>query len=108
MKQIKAAQLFEKAMKYCEENHPDDLAWAKSITPTTFKNLKSKKFLEEYCWVVYASGFKVAILKEYFPMIKSAFKDFDLAALSRMRSIKPVLAVFGSERKADCFLRAAK
>lgn len=100
--------MFESAKAYCEKEHPDEVDRANSITPNTFKNLRSKQFLSEYCWVVYASGFKVAILETIFPDLKAAFKDFELDELAKMKSTKPVLAIFNNERKANSFLAGSK
>lgn len=108
MKALQLQEFFETASKYCHENFPDELNWAKKTDSNTFKYLKAKTFLSEYCWVVYASGFKVSIIEEKFPKLKCAFKDFDLESLSRMRSIKPVLEIFNNEIKADCFLKGCK
>lgn len=100
--------MFESAKAYCEAEHADEVDWANSITPETFKNLRAKRFLSEYCWVVYASGFKVSTIEAIFPNLKSAFKEFELEGLAKMKSIKPVLAVFNNERKASSFLEGSK
>ena len=100
--------MFESAKAYCEEEHSDEVAWANSITPETFKTLRSKRFLSEYCWVVYASGFKVSTVETIFPALKTAFKEFDLEELARMKSTKAVLAIFNNERKANSFLEGSK
>jgi hypothetical protein len=81
--EIRAPKLAQQAFDHLEENDPDMLAWARNVGPTTFRNLRLKTFLWDYCWVVYASGFKVAIIEEKFPSLQKAFKDFDPAALSR-------------------------
>ena len=100
--------MFECAKAYCEAEHPDEVDWANSISPETFKNLRSKRFLSEYCWVVYASGFKVSTIEAIFPNLKTAFKDFELEELAKMKSTKPVLAIFNNERKATSFLEGSK
>ena len=103
-----AKKLFLTAWKYCEEHYPDQLEWAEGVNADTFKNIKSKKFLGHYCWVVYASGFSFETVESKFPALATAFKDFDITALSKMRSIKPVLKVFNLPRKANNFLDGAK
>lgn len=108
MNKTKAKRVFEKALSYCEENYPDELEWAKGVGPETFKNLKSKRFLSQYCWVVYVSGFKVATIEAIFPSLRTAFKDFELADLARMKSLKLALDVFNNERKANSFLEGSK
>ena len=108
MNQANAIRMFESAKAYCEAEHPDEVDWANSITPETFKNLRSKRFLSEYCWVVYASGFKVSTIEAIFPNLKTAFKNFELEELAKMKSTKPVLAIFNNERKANSFLEGSK
>jgi hypothetical protein len=100
--------MFESAKAYCEAEHPDEVDWAKSITPETFRNLRSKQFLSEYCWVVYASGFSVSTIEKKFPDLKTAFRGFELEELTKMKSTKAVLAIFGNERKAIAFLKGSK
>jgi 3-methyladenine DNA glycosylase Tag len=100
--------MFEAAKAYCEAAHPDEVDWANSINPETFKNLRSKRFLPEYCWVVYASGFKVSTIEAIFPDLQTAFKEFELEKLAKMKSTKPVLAIFNNERKANSFLEGSK
>lgn len=108
MDEAKATRMFESAKAYCEKKYPHEVQWAKSITPETFKNLDSKQFLSEYCWVVYTSGFRVSTIEAIFPKLEAAFKQFNLEALATMESIKPVLAVFNNERKASLFLAGSK
>lgn len=100
--------MFEEARSYCAENYSDELEWAAGVSRTTFKNLKVKSFLSHYCWVIYVSGFKVSTIESVFPSLKKAFKDFDLDALSRMRSLKTALSVFNNERKAGSFIEGSK
>ncbi len=95
-------------MDHIRQEHPEVLDWAENVNQDTFKWLKSKEFLDEYCWVIYASGFRVAVIEAKFPLLRKAFKDFDLTALARMRSLKAVLDVFNNERKAECFLAGSK
>ena len=104
----KALTVFEEAKHYCEENYPEELDWANSISPETFKNLKSKRFLSEYCWVIYASGFRVSTVESIFPSLRTAFKNFELDSLARMKSLKAALSVFNNERKAVSFLKGSK
>jgi len=108
MEKKKLEGFFKKALGYMEKEHPEELKWAREINENTFKNLKSKTFLSEYCWVVFAAGFKVSTVEEKFEDLKAAYKGFDLDSLSRMRSIKPVLAVINHEQKANAFLNGAK
>ena len=102
-----ADELWQCAQTHIEQNEPNTLEWARSVTPASFRNLRMKRFLEAYCFVVYASGFRYATVKEAFPVITVAFKNFNSEKLARMRSIAPVLRVFGNERKAATFLQGA-
>ncbi len=108
MNQATAISLFEAAKVYCEEQHADEVDWAKSIGTETFINLRSKRFLSEYCWVVYASGFKVSTIESIFPNLQTAFKNFEIEKLAKMKSIQPVLTIFNNERKAKSFLKGCK
>ena len=107
MRKVLANHLFERARAYCLEFRPNEAETAASVSPITYRNLKSKKFLSEYCWVVYASGFKADTIEKVFPSLRTAFKDFDINSLGRTRSIRPALAIFNNERKAASFLRGA-
>lgn len=104
----RAQKLAQAALDHLKETNPDELKRARDMGPATFHNLRLKHFLADYCWGVYASGFKFAIIEAKFPALRSAFKDFEPAALSRMRSIRPVLDVFNNERKAKSFLTGAQ
>jgi hypothetical protein len=108
MQKSKAKEMFEAAKVYCEKYAQDELDWAYSINQNTFKWMKSSSFLAEYCWVVYASGFKASTIEKKFPDLQNKFKGFDLKSLSKMSSIKSVLKVFNNERKANCFLKGSK
>lgn len=108
MQERKLADFYCRAFVYVEKNKPEEIKWARSLSPDKFRRMNSKSFLESYVWVVYASGFKFEILKHKFPALKKAFHNFDLEKLCRMESIKPVLTVFNNERKAKCVLRGAR
>ena len=113
-------KLFFTAQSYCERYRPMQLEWAKSINENTFKNMQSKEFLRNYCWVVFASDPELGNFEDFFPDLEAAFKDFDITALSKMRSIKPVLDAFDIDtidsdvcvddfkQKTKCFLKGAK
>ena len=95
-----AKELFRDAWKCCQEYHPDELKWAKSVNKDTFKNMKSKKFLQNYFWVLYSeTGFRS--LDQSFPKLHTALKNLDIAALRKMRSIKPALDAFDINKPAS-------
>jgi len=106
MQKRKAKLFLEAAMKYMVKNFPEELKWAREAKH--FEKMKSSGFLWDYCWVVYASGFKESILNEKFAEIEEAFKHFDFRKVSRMKSIKPVLKVFNNQRKAMSFIQGVK
>lgn len=108
MNQTLAIKLFDTAKSYCHKNASAELKEALRVDENTFKNLKSKKFLSQYCWVIYASGFREAILAGVFGELEDAFKGFDLERLARTRSIQPALKVFNNKNKANAFLRGSK
>lgn len=103
-----ALKLWAHAFKHLSDSEPEIVEWARGTGDHTFKNMRSKQFLQRYCFVVYASGFKFVTIKSIFADLKIAFHDFDLDRLSRARSIKKALEVFNNERKAQNFLNGAK
>ncbi|MBA4349504.1 MAG: hypothetical protein C0415_05910 [Thermodesulfovibrio sp.] len=100
--------LYQDALAYIEKNKRDELDWARSVNVDTFNDLKAKQFLTEYCWVVYVSGFRVAVVEKKFPALKTAFKNFDIEELSKLKSVSPVLQVINHKGKANGFLNGAK
>ena len=118
----KGEKLFFTALSYCQKYHPDELEWARGVNEETFKNMKSKEFLRNYCWVVYTGKSNIGEFEQYFTDLETALKDFDITALRKMRSIKPVLNAFDDwsdcsdcgdacdqyEEKTKCFLAGAK
>jgi hypothetical protein len=108
LKRRKCLALWQQAFGHLAANEPDVLEWARDTGEHTFKTLRAKAFLRNYCFVVYASGFRYRTIKDCFPGLTQAFHSFDLERLSRMGSLKPVLRVFGNERKARNFRDGAK
>jgi hypothetical protein len=103
-----AKRLGAEAMAHLGDTRPEWLEEAREMSPQIFKRLTLRRFLEEYCWVVYASGFRFAVVEAKFPSLKKGFKEFEPEKLRRMRSVAPVLAVFNNTRKAQNFLEGAK
>ncbi len=108
MDENKAKRLYQHALEYASTNRPDELAWGRSITPDTLEKMTAKQFLAEYCWVVYASGFRVSVIEQKFGQLTAAFQKFDIEKLAEMESVEPVLDIINNERKARGFLRGAK
>lgn len=103
-----ADDLWLHAFDHIKATEPETLAWARSVSPASFRNLRLKRFLSLCSFVVYASGFKLMTIDARFPAISMAFEEFEPDRLVRMGSLGPVLNVSGNERKAECFLRGAK
>lgn len=104
----KLKMLYQDALAYIEKNKWDELDWARSVNADTFKHLKARQFLYMYCWVVYASGFRVAVVEEKFPALKKAFKNFDIEKLSKLRSVSQVMEIINHEGKVNGFLKGTK
>ena len=75
MDKAKARDLFETACQEVGEDVPP---------PRNWQRLGEKTFLEVYCRVVFASGFKATIVRAKFPAMKKVFRQFDPAALAKM------------------------
>ncbi len=108
MKTAEARRFFDAALGYVKKNHPKELRWVESISPKTFVKLDVRAFLEEYCWVLYCSGFNEGVVARKFGKMKQAYMNFDIDKLCGMKSPKRVLSVIGNKLKARCFLRGVK
>ena len=107
-KKKRAKKLWDSAISHMQIDEEDALEWARDTTQRKFKNMDEAEFLESYCFVVYASGFRYHTVKQKFPKISEAFHNFDPDKMSKMRSLDAVLAVFGNKRKANSVLRGAQ
>ncbi len=101
-------RFFSKAYRYVREHSDDELRWARQQSASKFRRFRASDFLAEYAWVVYVAGFRVATIEKKFPALTQAFKNFDIERLRRIRSLKPVLRVFGNRARARSFLRGAQ
>jgi hypothetical protein len=97
-----------RALRYVRREYPGSMAWARKLRTKTFLRMKSTTFLPEYVWVVYASGFRVAVVQSKFPALRKAFADFNLKRLARMRNPRAALRIIANKRKAGCVLRGAQ
>ena len=98
MKKNKARKLFEAALA----------GWADIDQEEQWNGLDEQAFLTEYCWVVFASGFRVSILEKHFENIRKVFQDFKPANVARMKPIKVDNLPIRNKSKADGFLKGAK
>jgi len=102
------SQFFERAYDFVEKNFPEDIEYTRGRSPRDLQRWTSQRFMEQYCWVVYAAGFKQATIKKKFPDLRRVFHDFDLNKMWRMGSLDAVLKIFNSKRKARCAVEGAK
>ena len=100
MNEAKARALFETACQAVGEDVP---------RPKNWQRLNEKTFLAVYCGVIFASNFKASIVDAKFPAMKKVFRQFDLAALVRMKADPTVKKLpIQSLRKTTLFLDGAK
>jgi hypothetical protein len=104
----KAENFYRKALDYVKASKPRELKWVKKISRKTFDRLSAYKFLSEYCWVVYGSGYSEKALRKIFDELEISFKYFNIKKLYGMRSVSAPLKVFNNKKKAAPFLRGAK
>jgi hypothetical protein len=102
-----AEAIGRRAMDHLEDTAPFTLKWARQVSEATFRAINLRAFLGHYCFVVYASGFRFAVVEARFPALRAAFCNFEKAGLERMHSIEPVLQVINNQRKAQNFLDGA-
>ena len=76
--------------------------------PLDFDDLDVSGFLGEYCWVVFASGFRYAVVKDKFPAISKLFRSFDLETLARMEAVARERLPIRNKRKADGLLAGCR
>lgn len=101
-------KFYARALRYVRREYPDSIAWARRVTRKTFLRMKTSAFLAEYIWVVYAAGFRVAVVQSKWPALRTAFANLDLHRRARMRSPRAALRIIGNKRKATCVLRGAR
>ena len=104
MKKKTARRMFEEA----QEAVGYRADWADIDRVQTWRDLDEQEFLSQYCWVVFASGFRVAVVEKYFEDIEKVFKRFDPKAVARMKQVNRDKLPIGNKRKANGFLKGAK
>ena len=104
MKKIVAKQMFDEAL----EAVGDQADWADIDQAETWRNLDEQTFLGQYCWVVFAAGFKVSTLEKHFDELRAVFKQFEPDAVARMRPVRLEKLPIRHKSKADGFLKGAK
>ena len=108
MRRTQLDRFYQRALDWTQAESPVD--WA-IYDPHQFDRLSSQTFVENYCWVIYVSGFEVAVVESHWPSIQSAYKEFDLSKLVRMRGVSKRLLKalpIKNERKALGFLNGCR
>ena len=62
----RACHCFKAALAYVSRCCSEELEWVRGVGPESLDRMTCAQFLEEYCWVVYASGFRVSVLTKTF------------------------------------------
>ena len=104
MKKKTARRMFEKALA-AVGNQAD---WADIDREEVWRALDEKEFLGQYCWVVFACGFKVDIVKGCFEDIEKVFKHFEPEAVAHMKPVDRKKLPIRHKKKADGFLKGVK
>lgn len=104
MNKEKARELFEAAL----DAVGDGADWADIDREKTWNDLDEQEFLGQYCWVVFASGFRASILEKHFEKIRKVFQDFEPAAVAATKPVKVENLPIRNKSKADGFLKGAK
>lgn len=99
MKKKRARRMLEAALEYVG----DDV-----FTPHDFAEVKLKRFLRTYLWVIYVSGFRNAVVERYFRDLTEAFHNFDLDAIAAIDSITADALPIRNQRKADAFIQGCR
>lgn len=100
MDEPKARAMFETARR--------DAMLPKSFEPVRFEDVDEQLFLGEYCWVVFASGFKNAIVREKFPGIEAAFHGFDPDRIAAMGAVDPETLPIRHAGKVNGFINGCR
>ena len=104
MNKNKAKKLFEAA----RDAVGGQADWADIDQEETWNSLNEQEFLRQYCWVVFASGFRVSILEKKFDDIQKVFQDFKPADVAGMKHVNVDDLPIKHKSKADGFLKGAK
>jgi hypothetical protein len=108
MNKVLARECYRLAEAYVSKHCPEELEWVKSISEDSFAKMNCTEFLGEYCWVVYAAGFKVSILTQKFEKLKAAYCDFNLARICKLELPDAALAIINNQLKAKSFVKGCR
>lgn len=95
MKKKRARRMLKTAREYVG----DDV-----FTPPDFSEVKLKRFLRTYLWVIYVSGFRNAVVRQHFHDLRGAFYNCDLDAIAAIDSIDASVLPIRNPRKANAFV----
>lgn len=98
MDKSKSNKMYENALADVDE------VWQ----PQEFSTVNATDFLREYCWVVFGSGFRNAVVRKHFAAITEAFVQFDLDSVASIEEVDVDALPIRNERKATGFLQGAK
>ena len=108
MRRAALVRFYQRALAWVQAHSPID-AWGHP-DPFRLERMSARKFIEGYCWVIYVSGFRVAVVRSHWPAMRAAYKRFDLDRLARTKVSKRLLSglPIKSERKAEGFLAGCR
>ena len=99
MDEAKAKQMLETAREDVGKN---------VFVPMDFDDVDLRSFLWQYLWVIFVSGFSVAVVKKHFAGIMEGFHDLDLDRIASMESIDAQTLPIRHQWKADAFLKGCR
>jgi len=100
---------FSNARKFVENNYLDQLNYFRGLRP---EHITENKFIDEYVWVVYASGFNASVLSKKWDKLKSIYSQIyiDLGFTSLFsydieKSLKEACELINRRDKAGSIVR---
>jgi len=99
MDKARAKQMLKTAREYVS----DDV-----FIPMNFENVGLKKFLQQYLWVIYVSGFRNAVVRKHIGGLRAGFHGLDLDRIVAMDGIDARTLPIRNQRKADAFLKGCR
>ena len=91
-----------------EQGYADEIDWQDCLK---FNDIAESDFLRESAWVILSAGMNERVIRNKFPAISSAFRDWESAAIivrNRSRCRQVALAVFCNIKKVDAILETAR
>lgn len=91
-----------------EQGYADEIDWQDCLK---FNDIAESDFLRESAWVILSAGMNERVIRNKFPAISSAFRDWESAAIivrNRSRCRQVALAVFRNIKKVDAILETAR